>query len=169
VSERPRRVFLSLGSNLGERGAALRAARAALAAFPGTTLLRASPVYETAPQDLTDQPPFLNQVVCLETTLSPLDLLSNCQAIEDAAGRLRTLRFGPRPLDVDILLYEGVECDSAELTLPHPRMWQRAFVMVPLSTLWPLAREMPSVDVAALAEELASSQSVDLYPATEDQ
>jgi len=168
VSERPRRVFLSLGSNLGERLAALRAARVALAGLPGTTLLQASPVYETAPQELADQPPFLNQVVCLETALAPLELLRRCQAIEEAAGRTRTLRFGPRPLDVDILLYEGVESGLAELTLPHPRMWQRAFVVVPLSAVWSLAREMPSVDVSALAEELASSQSVDLYPAAED-
>jgi 2-amino-4-hydroxy-6-hydroxymethyldihydropteridine diphosphokinase len=168
VNERPRRTFLSLGSNLGERVAALRAARAALAGLPGTALLAASPVYETAPQELAGQPPFLNQVVCVETTLSPHDLLAHCRAIEDAAGRRRTVRFGPRTLDVDILLYEGVECDSPELTLPHPRMWRRAFVVVPLSALWPLAREMPSVDVAALAEQLASSQSVDLYAAAED-
>lgn len=168
MSERPRRVFLSLGSNLGERSAALRAARTALAALPGTTLLQASLVYETAPQELADQPPFLNQVVCLETALAPLELLARCRAIEEASGRKRTLRFGPRTLDVDILLYEGVESGSAELTLPHPRMWQRAFVVVPLSALWSLAREMPSVDVAALADELASSQSVHLYPAAED-
>ena len=168
MSERPRRVFLSLGSNLGERAAALRAALTALAALPGTTVLQSSPVYETAPQELADQPPFLNQVVCLETALAPLELLRRCQAIEEAAGRTRTLRFGPRPLDVDILLYEGVESGSVELTLPHPRMWQRAFVVVPLSAVWSLAREMPSVDVATLAEELASSQSVDLYPAAED-
>ena len=168
MSERPRRVFLSLGSNLGERSTALRVARAALAALPGTTLLQASPIYETAPQELADQPPFLNQVVCLETSLAPLELLGRCQVIEEAVGRRRTLRFGPRTLDVDILLYEGVESDSVELTLPHPRMWQRAFVVIPLSALWSLAREMPSVDVAALAQELALSQSVDLYPAAED-
>lgn len=168
MSERPRRVFLSLGANLGERAAALRAARDALADLPGTILLATSPIYQTMPREVSGQPVFLNQVVCLETTLAPVDLLGRCQAIEDDAGRTRALRFGPRTLDIDILLYEGVESDAPELTLPHPRMWQRAFVVVPLSALWPLAREMPSVDVAALAQELASTQGVDLYPAAED-
>jgi 2-amino-4-hydroxy-6-hydroxymethyldihydropteridine diphosphokinase len=160
-----RRAFLSLGSNLGERAAALRAARDALAALPGTAVLGSSPVYETDPQDLPDQPSFLNQVVCVETGLEPEELLAACQAIEDAAGRERTVRFGPRSLDVDILLVEGVECDTPTLTLPHPRMWQRAFVLVPLATQWSLARGMATatVDVPALAAELAATQGVNLY------
>ena len=161
----PRLAYLSLGANLGERGAALRAARAALAALPGTTLLASSRVYETAPQDVADQPAFLNQVVAVETTLSPAALLAAAQRIEDDAGRVRELRFGPRTLDVDILLFQGVESDSAELTLPHPRLWRRAFVLVPLAELWPLARDMPRVDVAALAAGLAESQAVKLYVA----
>jgi len=160
-----RRAFLSLGSNLGERAAALRAARAALAALPGTTVVAASHVYETAPQDLTDQPPFLNQVVCLDTALRPRELLAAAQRIEAAAGRVRAVRFGPRTLDVDILLLEGVESDDPELTLPHPRLWQRAFVLVPLAELWQFARGMPAADVAALAAELAASQDVSLYVA----
>jgi 2-amino-4-hydroxy-6-hydroxymethyldihydropteridine diphosphokinase len=160
-----RRVFLSLGSNLGERAAALRAARAALAALPSTELLAVSRVYETAPQDLIDQPSFLNQVVCLETSLEPLALLHAAQRIEDEARRERTVRFGPRTLDVDILLVQGVECAEPELTLPHPRLWQRAFVLVPLAELWSYARDMPQVDVAALAAELAQAQAVTLYVA----
>ena len=130
-----RRAFLSLGANLGDRAAALRAAREALAALPGTTLLASSRLYETAPQDLADQPPFLNEVVCLETTLSPDELLAAAQRIEQDAGRVRAVRFGPRTLDVDILLFQGVESDRPELTLPHPRLWQRAFVLVPLAEL----------------------------------
>jgi 2-amino-4-hydroxy-6-hydroxymethyldihydropteridine diphosphokinase len=160
-----RRVFVSLGSNLGERAAALRAARAALAALPGTALLDASSVYETAPQDLVDQPPFLNQVVCLETHLAPRELLIATQRIERDAGRERAVRFGPRTLDVDILLVQGVESDEPGLTLPHPRLWQRAFVLVPLAELWSYARDMPQVDVAALAVELAQAQAVTLYVA----
>ena len=96
-------------------------------------MLAASRLYETAPQDLADQPAFLNQVLCLETGLEPLDLLHACQAVELADGRTREVRFGPRTLDLDILLFQGVETDDPELTLPHPRMLQRAFVLVPLS------------------------------------
>ena len=165
---RARRVFISLGANLGEREAALRAARDALAALPETSLLSASPIYETEPQELAGQPPFLNQVVCLDTALEPADLLTRCQAIEAAAGRERTLRFGPRSLDIDILLVEGVELDSPALTLPHPRMWRRAFVVVPLSDVWSLARGMPPVDVVALATRLAAEQGVERRPAAEE-
>ncbi len=160
-----RLAYLSLGANLGERAAALGAARAALAALPGTTLRASSRVYETAPQDLVDQPAFLNQVVALETTLSPAELLAAAQRIEDEAGRLRDVRFGPRTLDVDILLFQGVESADQELTLPHPRLWQRAFVLVPLAELWSLARDMPRVDVAGLAAELAARQDVKPYVA----
>jgi 2-amino-4-hydroxy-6-hydroxymethyldihydropteridine diphosphokinase len=160
-----RRAFLSLGSNLGERAAALRAARSALAGLPGTTVLAASHVYETEPQDLADQPPFLNQVVCLETAFSPRELLAAAGRVEDAAGRVREARFGPRTLDVDILLFEGVESAGPELTLPHPRLWQRAFVLVPLAELWSLARGMPQVDVTRLAAERAESQAVTMHVA----
>ena len=165
MSAAPRRVFVSLGSNLGERAAALRAARSALAGLPGTTVLASSCIYETAPQDFADQPLFLNEVVCLATALSPLELLAAVQGIEDAAGRLRDVRFGPRTLDVDILLFEGVESAAPELTLPHPRLWQRAFVLVPLAELWSLARGMPQIDVARLAAERAASQAVTRYVA----
>ena len=165
MSAAPRRVFVSLGSNLGERAAALRAARSALAGLPGTTVLASSCIYETAPQDFADQPLFLNEVVCLDTALSPLELLAAAQGIEDAAGRLRDVRFGPRTLDVDILLFEGVESAAPELTLPHPRLWQRAFVLVPLAELWSLARGMPQIDVARLAAERAASQAGTRYVA----
>jgi len=158
-------VFVSLGANLGERAAALRAAVGALAALPSTEVLAASRVYETAPQDLADQPPFLNQVVCLETSLAPLALLRATQRIEHDAGRERAVRFGPRTLDVDILLVQGVESSEPELTLPHPRLWQRAFVLVPLAELWSYACGMPQVNVSALAAELARSQAVTLYVA----
>jgi 2-amino-4-hydroxy-6-hydroxymethyldihydropteridine diphosphokinase len=158
-----RKAFLSLGANVGERAASLRAARRALGALPETRLLATSPIYETAPQDLADQPPFLNQVVCLETGLGPLDLLRRCQAIEDRAGRVRDVRFGPRTLDVDILLLEGVESDDPELTLPHPRLWSRAFALVPLADLWALARDVTDVDVPALAAELRRGQRVAPY------
>ena len=103
--------------------------------------------------------------MCLETTLSPEELLAAAQRIEDAAGRVRDVRFGPRTLDVDILLFQGVESDRPELTLPHPRLWQRAFVLVPLAELWSLSRDMPRLDVARRGAELAESQAVRLYVA----
>lgn len=158
-----RKAFLSLGANLGDRAASLRAAREALAALPATRLIAASPLYETAPQDRQDQPPFLNQVVCVATGLEPPELLRRCQAIEQQAGRVREARFGPRTLDVDILIVEGVESDDPRLTLPHPRLWRRAFVLVPLADLWGLARDVTTVDVPALAAELRREQAVEPY------
>jgi len=162
-----RRVFVSLGSNLGDRAGYLRAAREALSALPGTTLVATSSVYETAPQDLPDQEAFLNQVVCLETALQPLDLLHQCQRIERDHGRVRGIRFGPRTLDIDILLFQDAESDDPELTLPHPRMVKRAFVLVPLAEVWDHARGMPGLDVAGLGEKTSRTQPVRQYHATE--
>ena len=162
-----RRAFVSLGSNLGDRAGYLRAAREALSALPGTRVAAVSRVYETAPQDLEDQDAFLNQVVCLDTGLQPLDLLFECQRIEREHGRVRTLRFGPRTLDIDILLFQDEESDDPELTLPHPRMVKRAFVLVPLAEVWGYARGMPDMDVAGLGEASAREQQVRLYDATE--
>lgn len=162
-----RRVFLSLGSNLGDRNEYLRAAREALSALPATRIVAVSRIYETAPQEVEGQDLFLNQVVCLETGLQPLDLLYECQRIEREHGRVRTLRFGPRTLDIDILLFQDTESDDPELTLPHPRMVKRAFVLVPLAEVWEHARGMPDLDVAGLGEASARRQQVRLYDATE--
>jgi 2-amino-4-hydroxy-6-hydroxymethyldihydropteridine diphosphokinase len=160
-------VFLSLGSNLGDRAATLAAARQALAALPGTTVVAVSRVYETAPQERAGQPEFLNQVVCLDTGLDPRDLLAECQRIEHEHGRTRELRFGPRTLDVDILLVQDVESRDPDLTLPHPRMLRRAFVLVPLEEVWGHARGMGELDVAALAAAAAREQTVRPYHAAE--
>lgn len=161
------RVFVSLGSNLGDREGLLAAAREALAALPGTKLLAASRIYETAPQDHESQPDFLNQAVCLETGLLPRDLLAECQRIERDHGRIRGLRFGPRTLDVDILLFQDVESEDPELTLPHPRMLLRAFVLVPLAEIFGWARGMPGLDLAALAQAASRDQEVRVYDAAE--
>jgi len=162
-----RRVFVSLGSNLGDRTGYLGTARDALAALPATSVVAESRLYETAPQDLPDQEAFLNQVVCLETALQPLDLLRECQRIEREHGRVRSLRFGPRTLDIDILLFQDAESDDPELTLPHPRMVKRAFVLIPLAEIWEHARGMPDLDVAGLGRETTRTQRVRLYDATE--
>jgi 2-amino-4-hydroxy-6-hydroxymethyldihydropteridine diphosphokinase len=143
-------AFIGAGANLGERWATLRGALAALAAEPGITSLEASAVYETEPVGVRDQPEFLNLVAGVETTLSPEELLAVLQRLEAAAGRRRDreVRWGPRPLDLDLLLYEGEERPGPELILPHPRMWERAFVRVPLREL--LAR-VPRFDRPAWA------------------
>lgn len=162
-----RRAFVSLGSNLGDRAQYLRAAREALAALPGTVVVATSRIYETAPQDFAAQDAFLNQVVCLETGLQPLDLLHECQRIEREHGRTRAVRFGPRTLDIDILLFQDAESGDPELTLPHPRMAGRAFVLVPLAEVWDHAVGMPDLDVAGLGEAASRTQPVRLYDATE--
>lgn len=168
MRERPaRRVFLSLGSNLGDRVRFLESARAALSALPGSSVLAVSRVYRTAPRDLDGQPDYLNQVVCLETELEPRTLLAALQGIEQAHGRVRDVRFGPRTLDIDILLFENVESRDRDLTIPHPRMTQRAFVMVPLAEIWAWARGMPDLEVAALAGTLARDQAVRLLNTSE--
>ncbi len=130
-------AYISLGSNMGDTAANLAAARAAVAALPGVSLIAASPLYRTEPQGLRDQPFFLNQAARLAVTVSPLDLLSALLGIEDSLGRVRGLRFGPRPLDLDLLLFGNTCMDNERLTLPHPRMLDRAFVLVPLADLAP--------------------------------
>ena len=133
--------YLSLGANLGARAQALREALRRLAQLPGTRLSRASSFYETAPWGKTDQPPFLNGAACLSTRLAPEALLAACQEIERALGRVRHEHWGARTLDIDLVY--GV-CGAAEvrvatprLTLPHPYLLERAFVLVPLAEIAP--------------------------------
>jgi 2-amino-4-hydroxy-6-hydroxymethyldihydropteridine diphosphokinase len=160
-------VFLSLGSNLGDRAAALAGACEALATLPMSRLLAASRVYETSPREVFDQPDFLNQVVCLETGLEPIELLEAAQRVEAEWGRRREVRFGPRTLDMDILLVEDVESSDPRLILPHPRMLERAFVLVPLAEVWGWARGMPPLGVVALAQAAADEQAVRPYEPSE--
>ncbi len=131
-----RRAFIGLGSNLGDRRAALAAALAGLSAAGDVTAV--SGLYETEPVGgPEDQGPFLNVVVELATDDSARALLVRCQELEAAAGRVRTVRWGPRTLDADVLLVDGVQVDEADLIVPHPRMWERRFVLQPLSDLAP--------------------------------
>ncbi len=125
------RAYLGLGSNLGDRRAHLRAAVAAL-----PDVVAVSPVYETDPVGgPSDQSPYLNLVVALETELSPRELLDVANRLEQAAGRVRTERHGPRTLDVDVLLVGDLTVHEDDLVVPHPRMWQRRFVLAPLADL----------------------------------
>ncbi len=129
-------VTLGLGANLGDARAAVRQAMADVAALDGVEWVAASSLYGSAPLD-ADGPDYVNAVVQLRTTLSPGDLLSRLQGIEQRAGRQRPYRNAPRTLDLDILLYGDTVLDSADLQIPHPRMWQRAFVVLPLAELAP--------------------------------
>ncbi len=136
------RAVLGLGANLGDPLAALRTAVEALGLLPDTTVTSVSSVYQTAPVGYADQPDFYNIVLTLETALTPHALLGGCLGIEAALGRVRTFRNAPRVVDIDLLLYEGVAESTEELTVPHPRMMERAFVLVPLSELFPEGRAL---------------------------
>lgn len=133
--------YLSLGANLGARAQALREALRRLARLPGTRLVRASSFYETAPWGKTDQPPFLNGAACLSTRLAPEALLAACQEIERALGRVRHEHWGARTLDIDLVYGvrggQAVRVATPRLTLPHPYLLERAFVLVPLAEIAP--------------------------------
>ena len=131
-----RRAFIGLGSNLGDRRALLRAAVERLR--QGGDVVGVSPLYETAPVGGPErQGPYLNVVVELSTRDAPRRLLERCRALEEAAGRVRTVRWGPRTLDADVLWVEGCSLDEDDLTVPHPRLWERRFVVQPLADLAP--------------------------------
>jgi 2-amino-4-hydroxy-6-hydroxymethyldihydropteridine diphosphokinase len=131
------RAFLSLGSNLGDRAATLEAALRALEASGDVRILRRSSLYETAPMGKTDQPEFYNLVVEVETTLGPEVLLDRCQDVERVLGRVRKERWGPRTVDVDILLYDRLTVTGERLIIPHPEMLRRRFVLEPLLEIAP--------------------------------
>ncbi|HEX6536334.1 MAG TPA: 2-amino-4-hydroxy-6-hydroxymethyldihydropteridine diphosphokinase [Gemmatimonadaceae bacterium] len=120
-------AYIALGSNIGDRAAHLERARAALAALPRTRLLRASSVEETAPLGNVPQDPYLNQMVALETALTPRELLEALHRIERDAGRVRTVRWGPRTLDLDIVMFDDQRVDEPDLMVPHPELPHRDF------------------------------------------
>jgi 2-amino-4-hydroxy-6-hydroxymethyldihydropteridine diphosphokinase len=129
-------AYLSLGSNLGDRTANLRQALEYLATAGGEVVRRSS-IYETEPQELREQPWFLNQVVEIGTSLSPPDLLARIWEIERELGRQRAIAKGPRTIDIDILFYGDEIVDTPELQIPHPRLAERRFVLQPLAELAP--------------------------------
>ncbi len=128
-------AYLGLGSNLGDRRENLLVALRMLHSLPDVSVLRVSSVYESEPWGVTDQPRFLNLVALVSTERDPRGLLAACQEVERAMGRVRRRRWGPRVIDVDILLYDDVRRDEEDLVIPHPRMEERDFVMVPLREL----------------------------------
>ncbi len=128
-------VYLALGTNLGDRAENLRRAREALP--PQVQLLAASSVYETPPWGYLDQPAFYNQVILVKTQLEPEELLVYLKRVESNLGRQATFRYGPRLIDLDILFYDDLIIDRPGLTIPHPQLAQRPFVLVPLAELQP--------------------------------
>lgn len=129
-------VWVGLGANLGEREEALRSALQRMAEWPDTRLIAVSALYASAPVD-AGGPDYLNAVAHLQTALAPLDVLQRLQAIEQDAGRERPYRNAPRTLDLDVLLYGSEVLSTPTLTVPHPRMNERAFVLLPLAELAP--------------------------------
>ena len=155
-------IYLSLGSNLDNRLANLKAARNALQ--PAVHISACSAIYQTEPWGITNQPLFLNQVLQASTRLSPNRLLAYLKELETALGRTPTVRYGPRRIDLDILLYDSLVLDSEHLTIPHPRLAERAFVLVPLAEIAPQLRH--PVTGQTMLELLAQvdRQGVSLYP-----
>ncbi len=131
------RFLLGLGGNLGDVHATFNLALGAINALPQTSILRESKRYVTAPVGYTDQPDFLNMVAEAQSGLSPHAFLGACLGIEAALGRKRSFPNAPRNIDIDLLLAEGFSCRTPELTLPHPRMKDREFVLLPLKDLYP--------------------------------
>lgn len=155
------RAYICLGSNLGDRPALLRAAVEALQ-LRGIRVMKRSPVYETDPVGGPPQSPYYNQVIEIETDRSPRDLLALCHQVEAALGRVRANeeRFGPRPIDLDILLVEGQRVDEEDLVIPHPRLHERAFALVPLADIAPGAEVGDRGTVGELLAALSDRRGV---------
>ncbi len=169
ILRRERVAFLGLGSNVGDRLETIRDAVADLDATEEVTVEALSSVYETEPVvpgdgDVDGQPDYLNCAVCVTTRLDPLELLEVVQGIEDRHGRDRAREgpSGPRPLDIDLLLYDDEHIDEPELTVPHPRLTERAFVLVPLAEVMPPGARLPDgTSVAARLAALAPISGVE--------
>lgn len=154
------RAILALGGNLGDRKATIKAAIKDIKSLDGVEIIAKSPLYESfaATEDGPDEsaPRYLNGVIEIDTTLKPGDLLTEVRKIETAHGRVRLERWGSRTLDIDIITYGSLIKDGKRLTIPHPRAYQRAFVVVPWAAMDPNAKLLGHGSVAALAEDLKS-------------
>jgi 2-amino-4-hydroxy-6-hydroxymethyldihydropteridine diphosphokinase len=151
------RAFVALGSNLDGPETQVRSALLALGRLPLTRLAAASSLYSTPPWGLLEQPDFINAVAMLETALAPKPLLETLKRLEGEAGRKPGLRYGPRVLDLDLLWYEGSSLQTPELQLPHPRMHERAFVVLPLAEIAPGLTLSSGLSAAAQAAVLDCS------------
>jgi 2-amino-4-hydroxy-6-hydroxymethyldihydropteridine diphosphokinase len=158
-----KRIYLSLGSNIGDREGNLRKAGERLAAQE-VRVLRTSRIYETEPVDYKDQAWFLNQVVEAETALFPMQLLTRIGRVERELGRVRTVRKGPRTIDIDILFYGAAVVETARLEIPHPRIAERRFVLAPLAELAPGLRHPATHRSVRQMLESAPPAVVRLFP-----
>ncbi len=146
------KAVIALGTNIGDRIGNINLAVRAVSRLPGVKIIDGSSVYETEPVGVTDQPKFYNAAILVEASVSPAMLLGGCLGIEAAMGRVRGEKNGPRIVDLDLLLYENYKSESFELTLPHPEILNRAFVMKPLSDLFPSGRALGLFFAQALRE-----------------
>ncbi|AIS53243.1 2-amino-4-hydroxy-6-hydroxymethyldihydropteridine pyrophosphokinase FolK [Thermoanaerobacter kivui] len=156
------KVYLSLGSNLGDREENLKKAVYELSRWEGITLKKLSPIYETKPVGYLDQGMFLNIAAEVETDIEPYDFLKVINEIEKKLKRERIIRWGPRTIDIDILLYGNISLSSEILTIPHPRMWERAFVLIPLNDINPAIKK-GDVYISDLIEKLPDKEGVTRY------
>lgn len=156
------RAYIAFGANLGEPAAALEFASERIAALPGTALVARSALYRSAPVGVAGQPDYLNAVIAADTRLSAEELLAALLAIERAAGRTRAYPQAPRTLDLDLLLYGDARISLPHLQVPHPRMHQRAFVLLPLAEIAPCATIPGHGTVADLLPGVAGQRIVRL-------
>ena len=163
MSDLAHQAYIGLGSNLGTPVKHIRQAIMALDRLPLTRLIAASPYYSSKPVGPQDQPDFVNAAVHLSTRLSPLALLDQLQALEQRHRRQRLRHWGPRTLDLDLLLFDDLKLDSPRLTLPHPAMHERGFVLVPLAKIAPhlIIADNP---IGVLIERLDTSDLQPLAP-----
>lgn len=154
-------AYLGLGANVGDPQKSLSQALRELAKHPKIQLIQASSLYRTAPVGVLDQPDFLNAVVQIETALDPDALMTAMLGVEKKLGRVRTKRWGPRVIDIDVLLYGARQIETPLITAPHPRMHERAFVMTPLAEIAPDLRIPGDTKSAVqIASELPDKKSV---------
>lgn len=163
-------VYIAIGSNMGDREHQIMEAIASIHAWDQTEVVRISPIYETDPVGYTEQDPFLNIMIYVETKLEPLPLLRALLQLELQLGRDRSKqskRFGPRVIDLDVLLYDDIMMDNEELILPHPRMMERAFVLVPLQhVIAPSHAKYAEITSLAAAMQQSGKEGVNLWKTT---
>jgi 2-amino-4-hydroxy-6-hydroxymethyldihydropteridine diphosphokinase len=153
-------VYVGLGANLGQPIVTINLAESRLGDLPGVTVLRRASLYRTAPQGVTDQPDFINTVVEISTDAEPAQLITWFKAIEVELGRVPAARWGPRVIDLDLLLYGEVGLGTPELTVPHAAMWNRLFVLAPLSELRPDLLDPSGRSIRAVCDALSGEQRV---------
>jgi 2-amino-4-hydroxy-6-hydroxymethyldihydropteridine diphosphokinase len=153
-------ILLGLGSNIGDREQQLQQALKRLTEHADICIVAISNIYETKPVGDSDQPDFLNMTAMVETSLTPIELLKRCLSVETDMGRVRTRRWGPRIIDVDLLIFNDITLETPELRLPHPEIVNRSFVLIPLNDIAPQLFLSNGRSVGELADAcLASEQN----------